>query len=160
VTARSGNVRSDDGGVCTAISLDRPQRRIITLVPAAEGGRGDDSSTIRLATTPVGDTPGPRGWTALIVGGFAGFLLVAVYGIALLMSGRVPRKHQIHSRLALTFVVRRTTAGVTPQWPRGGSHQAARRWTSQTVVAMSNADDASSQPPSISWKGQNRLAGW
>jgi hypothetical protein len=28
------------------------------------------------------------------------------------------------------------------------------------VAAMSNADSASSQPPSIHWKGQNRLAGW
>jgi hypothetical protein len=38
--------------------------------------------------------------------------------------------------------------------------QAARRWTSQTVAAMSSTDSASSQPPSIHWKGQNRLAGW
>jgi hypothetical protein len=28
------------------------------------------------------------------------------------------------------------------------------------VAAMSIADSASSQPPSIHWKGQNRLAGW
>ena len=28
------------------------------------------------------------------------------------------------------------------------------------VAAMSSADSASSQPPSIHWKGQNRLAGW
>jgi hypothetical protein len=39
-------------------------------------------------------------------------------------------------------------------------HQAARRWTSQSVAAMSSADSASSQPPSIHWKGQNRLVGW
>jgi hypothetical protein len=38
--------------------------------------------------------------------------------------------------------------------------QAARRRTSQTVAAMSSTDSASSQPPSIHWKGQNRLAGW
>jgi hypothetical protein len=38
--------------------------------------------------------------------------------------------------------------------------QVARRRTSQTVAAMSSADSASSQPPSIHWKGQNRLAGW
>ena len=38
--------------------------------------------------------------------------------------------------------------------------QAARRCTSQTVAAMSSTDSASSQPPSIHWKGQNRLAGW
>jgi hypothetical protein len=44
--------------------------------------------------------------------------------------------------------------------PLGGMRQAARRWTSQMVAAMSSADSASSQPPSIHWKGQNRLAGW
>jgi DNA-binding FadR family transcriptional regulator len=38
--------------------------------------------------------------------------------------------------------------------------QAARRRTSQTVAAMSSTDSASSQPPSINWNGQNRLAGW
>ena len=38
--------------------------------------------------------------------------------------------------------------------------QAARRRTSQTVAAMSSADSASSQPPSMNWNGQNRLAGW
>jgi prepilin signal peptidase PulO-like enzyme (type II secretory pathway) len=32
---------------------------------------------------------------ALNVGGFAGFLLAAVYGTALLMSGHATRKHQI-----------------------------------------------------------------
>jgi len=36
-----------------------------------------------------------RGWAALIAGGFAGFLLAAVYGLALLMSGRATRKQQI-----------------------------------------------------------------
>lgn len=36
-----------------------------------------------------------RGWAALIVGGFAGFLLAALYGIALLVSGRATGKHQI-----------------------------------------------------------------
>ena len=38
--------------------------------------------------------------------------------------------------------------------------QAARRRTSQTVAAISSTDSASSQPPSIHWNGQNRLAGW
>jgi hypothetical protein len=43
---------------------------------------------------------------------------------------------------------------------RGGrAVQAARRRTSQMVAAMSSADSASSQPPSIHWKGQNRLPG-
>jgi leader peptidase (prepilin peptidase) / N-methyltransferase len=36
-----------------------------------------------------------RGWAALIVGGFAGFLFAAVYGIALLASRRATRKYQI-----------------------------------------------------------------
>ena len=39
------------------------------------------------------------------------------------------------------------------------SGQAARRRTSQMVAAMSSTDSASSQPPSIHWKGQNRLPG-
>jgi leader peptidase (prepilin peptidase) / N-methyltransferase len=39
-----------------------------------------------------------RGWTALIAGGFAGFLLAAVYGTALLISGHATRKHQIPLR--------------------------------------------------------------
>jgi hypothetical protein len=38
--------------------------------------------------------------------------------------------------------------------------QVARRPTSQTVAAVSSTDRASSQPPSIHWKGQNRLPGW
>jgi hypothetical protein len=46
--------------------------------------------------------------------------------------------------------------GVTPQ----RRHQAARRWTSQTAATMRSTDSASSQPPSIHWNGQNRLAGW
>jgi leader peptidase (prepilin peptidase)/N-methyltransferase len=36
-----------------------------------------------------------RSWTALIAGCFAGFLLAAAYGIALLISGRATRKQQI-----------------------------------------------------------------
>jgi hypothetical protein len=42
-------------------------------------------------------------------------------------------------------------------WP---DIQAARQRTSQMVAAMSSTDSASSQPPSIHWNGQNRLAGW
>jgi hypothetical protein len=38
--------------------------------------------------------------------------------------------------------------------------QAARRRTSQTVAAMSSTDSATSQPTSIHWNGQNRVAGW
>jgi leader peptidase (prepilin peptidase)/N-methyltransferase len=36
-----------------------------------------------------------RGWNALVAGGFAGFLFAAVYGTALLISGRATRKQQI-----------------------------------------------------------------
>ena len=38
--------------------------------------------------------------------------------------------------------------------------QAARRWTSQTVAAMSSTDNASSPPPSIHWTHQKWLVGW
>jgi hypothetical protein len=38
--------------------------------------------------------------------------------------------------------------------------QAARRRTSQMAAAMATADSTSSQPPSMGWKGQSRLAGW
>jgi leader peptidase (prepilin peptidase)/N-methyltransferase len=47
------------------------------------------------AAAGLGTMLARRGWTAFIAGGFAGFLLAAVYGIALLMSGRATRKHQI-----------------------------------------------------------------
>jgi leader peptidase (prepilin peptidase) / N-methyltransferase len=36
-----------------------------------------------------------QGWPTLVIGGFAGFLLAAVYGTALLISGRSTRKQQI-----------------------------------------------------------------
>ncbi len=49
--------------------------------------------------------------------------------------------------------------GVLSSGAGGQAVQAARRRTSQTVAAMSSTDSASSQPPSIHWKGQNRLAG-
>jgi hypothetical protein len=44
--------------------------------------------------------------------------------------------------------------------PRLPDIQAARRRTSQMVAAMRISESASSQPLSIHWKGQNRLAGW
>ena len=40
-----------------------------------------------------------------------------------------------------------------------GRAQVARRRTSQTVAAMSSTDSANSQPPSIHWNAQNRVAG-
>lgn len=36
-----------------------------------------------------------QSWRLLIAGGFAGFLLAAIYGVALLISGRATRKQQI-----------------------------------------------------------------
>jgi hypothetical protein len=45
----------------------------------------------------------------------------------------------------------------------GSSHrgvQTARRRTKQMVTAISSIESASSQPLSIHWNGQNRLAGW
>jgi hypothetical protein len=52
--------------------------------------------------------------------------------------------------------------GEPEQWTAkgGAAAQAARRRINQTVAAMSSTDSASSQPPSIHWKGQNRLPGW
>ena len=50
----------------------------------------------------------------------------------------------------------------SPAEPAGGVAplgQAARWRTSQTVTAMSTTDSASSHPPSIHWKAQNRLPG-
>ena len=47
-----------------------------------------------------------------------------------------------------------------PRLTRIASNQDALRWTSQTAVPMSNRASANSQPPSIHWKVQNRLAGW
>ena len=35
------------------------------------------------------------GWQALVAGTFLAFALAAVYGVALLISGRATRKHQI-----------------------------------------------------------------
>jgi hypothetical protein len=40
------------------------------------------------------------------------------------------------------------------------NRQTARRLTSHTVMAISSADKARSQPPSIPWNSQNRLMGW
>ena len=51
------------------------------------------------------------------------------------------------------------TSKCQPGIPRLPASQVARRRTSQTLTAMSSTDRASSQPPSIHWKGQNRLPG-
>jgi hypothetical protein len=41
-----------------------------------------------------------------------------------------------------------------------GVAQVAWRRANQTVTPRSTTESASSQPPSIHWKAQNRLAGW
>ncbi len=69
------------------------------------------------------------------------------------------------ARSSRVWRVRFPSASATsraPAEPAGGLAplgQAARRRTSQTVAAMSSTDSASSQPPSIHWKAQNRLPG-
>ncbi len=63
-----------------------------------------------------------------------------------------------HRRGGLVAAVVRTIAA---DWLSRGCRvlQAARRRTSQTVAAIRSRESASSQPPSIHWNGQNRLAG-
>jgi hypothetical protein len=75
---------------------------------------------------------------------------------------RLPARMKPGFVSSVVKVVRALTTAWEPaaSRPRGGMYQAARRWTSQMVAAMSSADSVSSQPPSIHWKGQNRLAGW
>lgn len=63
---------------------------VLALISPSGMGLGDVKAAAGLGTMLAW-----RGWTALIAGGFAGFLLAAGYGIALLMSGRATRKHQI-----------------------------------------------------------------
>jgi leader peptidase (prepilin peptidase)/N-methyltransferase len=68
------------GGFCLVLALISPSGMGMGDVKAAAG---------------LGIMLGWRGWTALITGGFAGFLLAALYGIALMISGRATRKHQM-----------------------------------------------------------------
>jgi leader peptidase (prepilin peptidase)/N-methyltransferase len=63
---------------------------VLAVISPSGMGMGDVKAAAGLGTMLAW-----RGWTAFIAGGFAGFLLAAVYGIALLMSGRATRKHQI-----------------------------------------------------------------
>jgi leader peptidase (prepilin peptidase)/N-methyltransferase len=63
---------------------------VLVLVSPSGMGMGDVKAAAGLGTMLAW-----RGWSALIVGGFAGFLFAAVYGIALLISGRATRKQQI-----------------------------------------------------------------
>jgi hypothetical protein len=63
---------------------------VLALISPSGMGMGDVKAAAGLGTMLAW-----RGWSALIAGGFAGFLLAAVYGTTLLISGRGTRKHQI-----------------------------------------------------------------
>lgn len=62
----------------------------LVLIYPAGMGMGDVK-----AAASIGTLLAWPGWRLLITGGFAGFLFAAIYGITLLASGRVTRKHQI-----------------------------------------------------------------
>jgi hypothetical protein len=71
----------------------------------SDSGAGGPFPCLHLRFTQAGNSVVPRrlldselawrGWNALVAGGFAGFLFAAVYGTALLISGRATRKQQI-----------------------------------------------------------------
>jgi leader peptidase (prepilin peptidase)/N-methyltransferase len=63
---------------------------LLVLVSPSGMGTGDVKAAAALGTMLAWPS-----WTSLIAGGFAGFLFAAVYGIALLISGRATRKQQI-----------------------------------------------------------------
>ena len=63
---------------------------VLALISPSGMGMGDVKAAAGLGTMLAW-----RGWAAVIAGGFAGFLFAAVYGIALLISGRATRKQQI-----------------------------------------------------------------
>lgn len=63
---------------------------LLALISPAGMGMGDVKAAAVLGTMLAWP-----GWTSLIADGTAGFLLAAVYGTALLISGRATRKQQI-----------------------------------------------------------------
>ena len=63
---------------------------VLGLISPSGMGLGDVKAAAALGTMLAWPS-----WIALIAGGVAGFLLAAVYGIALLLSGRATRKQQI-----------------------------------------------------------------
>jgi leader peptidase (prepilin peptidase)/N-methyltransferase len=63
---------------------------VLAVISPSGMGMGDVKAAAGLGTMLAW-----RGWTALVVGGIAGFLFAAVYGAALLISGRATRKQQI-----------------------------------------------------------------
>jgi leader peptidase (prepilin peptidase) / N-methyltransferase len=63
---------------------------VLALISPAGMGMGDVKAAAGLGTLLAW-----QGWRLLIAGGFTGFLLAAVYGAALVISGRATRKQQI-----------------------------------------------------------------
>jgi leader peptidase (prepilin peptidase) / N-methyltransferase len=63
---------------------------VLAVISPSGMGMGDVKAAAALGTMLAW-----RGWAAVIAGGLAGFLLAAIYGIALLVSGRATSKHQI-----------------------------------------------------------------
>ncbi|MBO0787326.1 MAG: prepilin peptidase [Actinobacteria bacterium] len=63
---------------------------VLAVVSRAGMGLGDVKAAASLGTLLAW-----RGWSTLLAGTFAGFLLAAVYGIALLLAGRATRKQHI-----------------------------------------------------------------
>jgi len=63
---------------------------VLVLISPAGMGLGDVK-----AAAGLGSMLAWRGWSALVVGGLAGFGFAAVYGTALLISGRATAKQQI-----------------------------------------------------------------
>jgi leader peptidase (prepilin peptidase)/N-methyltransferase len=62
----------------------------LALISPAAMGMGDVKAAAGIGTLLAWSS-----WRLLIAGGFAGFFLAAIYGIALLISGRATRKQQI-----------------------------------------------------------------
>jgi leader peptidase (prepilin peptidase)/N-methyltransferase len=63
---------------------------VLAVISPSGMGMGDVK-----AAAGLGSMLAWRGWSALVVGGFAGFLFAALYGTTLLISGRATRKQQI-----------------------------------------------------------------
>jgi leader peptidase (prepilin peptidase)/N-methyltransferase len=63
---------------------------VLAVISPSGMGMGDVK-----AAAGLGSMLAWRGWSALVAGGLAGFLFAAVYGTALLISGRATRKQQI-----------------------------------------------------------------
>jgi leader peptidase (prepilin peptidase)/N-methyltransferase len=87
--AASGNWHTPARAILGGVALSGFYLMLALISPSGMG-LGDVK-----AAASMGSVLALRGWTTLVAGGFAGFLLAAVYGITLLMSGRGTRKHQI-----------------------------------------------------------------